>query len=102
MPESARFDELGIPVLQGGEDVKCNIYIWRCLMGYCVCGENKSKEWRYFEFEQCPWCGNDVEVLTDAPAGYVQDGDAVRCVDANCGFRSCVSVDDDEIWIQDA
>jgi hypothetical protein len=22
MPESARFDELGIPVLQGGEDVK--------------------------------------------------------------------------------
>jgi hypothetical protein len=24
MPESARFDELGIPVLQGGEDVKCD------------------------------------------------------------------------------
>jgi hypothetical protein len=83
-------------------------------MGYCVCGENspicfcsghqndKSKEWKYFEFEQCPSCGNDVEVLTDAPAGYVQDGDAVRCVDANCGFRSSVSVDDEEIWIQDA
>jgi hypothetical protein len=26
MPESARFDELGIPVLQGGEDVKARFY----------------------------------------------------------------------------
>jgi hypothetical protein len=26
----------------------------------------------------------------------------VRCVDLNCGFRSSVSVDDEEIWIQDA
>jgi hypothetical protein len=26
----------------------------------------------------------------------------VRCVDLNCGFRSIVSVDDEEIWIQDA
>jgi hypothetical protein len=40
--------------------------------------------------------------LTDAPVGSVQDGDAVRCVDLNCGFRSSVSVDDEEIWIQDA
>lgn len=85
-------------------------------MGYCVCGESSpicfcsgqngrgksTKQWKYFEFEQCPWCGNDIDVLTDAPVGYVQDGDAVRCVDANCGFRSSVSVDDEEIWIQDA
>ena len=59
------------------------------------------KEWKYFEFEQCPACGNDVEVLTSAPVGYVQDGDAVRCVDTKCGFKSCLSVDDEEIWIQD-
>lgn len=84
-------------------------------MGYCVCGENSpicfcsgqnglnnAKQWKYFEFEQCPKCGNDVEVLTDAPLGYVQDGDKVRCVDAECGFKSCTSVDDEEIWIQDA
>jgi hypothetical protein len=30
MPESARFDELGIPVLQGGEDVKADGQ-WRTL-----------------------------------------------------------------------
>ena len=83
-------------------------------MGYCVCGDNSpicfcsgqsglnnKKQWKYFEFEQCPSCGNDVEVLTDTPEGYVQDGNEVRCVDANCGFKSCVSVDDEEIWIQD-
>lgn len=81
------------------------------LMGESACeerngekenGVNNAKQWKYFEFEQCPKCGNDVEVLTDAPLGCVQDGDKVRCVDAECGFKSCTSVDDEEIWIQDA
>ena len=35
------------------------------------------KTWKYFEYDQCPVCGNDVEVFTDNPEGLVTDGDEV-------------------------
>lgn len=55
-------------------------------------------EWKFYEFEQCPICGNDIEVFTNQPNGYVVDGDQVRCV--QCNFESSVSIDDEEIFIK--
>ena len=55
------------------------------------------KEWIFCECEQCPECGNDIEVLTSQP-GYVSDDDEIRCV--QCDFRSSVSVDDEEIYVK--
>ena len=57
------------------------------------------KTWKYFNLEQCPKCGNDLEVLTDQPEGYICDGDDIRCVE--CDFVSSVSAAADEIWVQD-
>lgn len=56
------------------------------------------KTWKYFEYEQCPQCGKDLEVLTE-PGGDVCDGDAIECV--GCDFNSRVSVDEGKIWVQD-
>lgn len=61
--------------------------------------EETVKEWKYFEYEQCPRCGDDLEVFNAEPEGIVYDGDEIRCVE--CDFRSGVSVDDEEIWVQD-
>lgn len=55
--------------------------------------------WKYFEFEQCPQCGDDLEVRNGTPEGIVTDGDEIRCVE--CSFKSGVSVDDEEVWVQD-
>jgi hypothetical protein len=60
-----------------------------------ACGD---KKWKYFEFEQCPCCGNDLYVFNNLPYGYVNDGDAVRCY--QCKFKSGISVDDEEVWVQ--
>ena len=57
------------------------------------------KTWKYFPFEQCPYCGSDVEVFNDTPEGIVSDGDDIRCT--GCGFRSVASVGGEEVWIQD-
>lgn len=57
------------------------------------------KTWKHFQFEQCLDCGSDVEVFSDTPEGVVSDGDDIRCT--GCGFMSVVSVDDEEVWIQD-
>jgi hypothetical protein len=66
------------------------------------------KKWKQYKLgESCPYCGDDIEVLTscleeddpeDGQAYY--DGDDARCA-AHCGFLSAVSVDEDEAWIQD-
>jgi len=58
-----------------------------------------KKEWKYFEYEQCPECGNDLEVFNNTPDGWITDGDEIRCVE--CDFKSGVSVDEDEIWVHD-
>ena len=39
---------------------------------------------RIAEFTECLECGDTVEVDTEAPEGYVNDGDELICV--NCGF----------------
>ena len=45
---------------------------------------------------ECPNCSNNLEVNTTHEQtsefeDYVYDGDEVRC---NCGFESCISVDE--------
>lgn len=57
------------------------------------------KQWKYFGFEQCPYCGNDLEVLNAELEGIVCDGDEIRCVE--CDFHSGVSAEGDAIWLQD-
>jgi len=57
------------------------------------------KKWKPIYFEQCPQCGNDLEVFTDADTGECYDGDSVRCVE--CGFVSGMSVEDGSAWVQD-
>ena len=43
--------------------------------------------------DQCPDCGDDLEVYTDLPDGSFYDGDKVRCV--GCGQRGYMTVDED-------
>lgn len=59
------------------------------------------KEWKFFPVD-CPNCGGQLEVFTDAKSEldddvevYVFDGDEVRC-STECGFESCIDVDDDQ------
>lgn len=58
------------------------------------------KAWRHTDIEQCPWCGNDLMICTDAPVDEAFDGDDVRCVE--CSFESGMTVDEDgSAWVQD-
>mgnify|MGYP007017524116 CR=1 FL=1 len=66
-----------------------------------------KKEWKVFESESCPNCGDAVKVLSQCPASndlkdeqWFADGEEVRCC-ADCGFISSISADDDGVWIQD-
>ena len=58
-----------------------------------------KKEWQLMKFDDCPHCGDSLEVLTDndKPDWYY-DGDDVRCT--NCDFKSCISVDEDHAYVQ--
>lgn len=57
------------------------------------------KKWKHLEFECCPECGSDLEVLSSDPDDTFYDGDEVRCNE--CDFRSAVSVDEDgTFWVQ--
>lgn len=63
------------------------------------------KEWKIFAAESCPNCGDDLEVLSDKENDtefeqFYADGEEVRCC-AECGFKSSISVDDGEAWVQD-
>lgn len=51
-----------------------------------------DKRWRLFEGADCPYCGDDVEVLTDCSPGLVWDGDKARCVSCYC--PGCMIVDE--------
>ena len=55
------------------------------------------KEWKYFEYEQCPRCESDLEIYSSEPVGVAWDGDKIRC--GKCEFTSIVSVDGEEIWV---
>ena len=58
-------------------------------------------EWKDIDWDDCPRCGDSVQVLTTADEGYCYDGDHVRCM--GCGFRSGMSVDVEggSAWVQD-
>lgn len=49
------------------------------------------KNWVTVEWDNCPYCGNIPEILTDCKKeGYFYDGDDVRCVECGCpGYFSC-------------
>lgn len=62
---------------------------------------DKPKKWKLFPSDNCPNCGDAVEVLSEAPEDAdtdfqvnVFDGEEVRCA-ALCGFESCISVSED-------
>lgn len=66
-----------------------------------------GKEWKIFNAESCPNCGDYLEVLSDSHESndtefeqYFTDGEEVRCC-ARCGFKSAISVDEGEAWVQD-
>lgn len=66
-----------------------------------------AKEWKVFASDNCPNCGNNLEVLSDCPEEkdtefeqWFIDGEKVRCC-SECGFESALSVDDGEAWIQE-
>ena len=52
------------------------------------------KTWRPFDWDECPECGEGIEIKTDCTApGQAYDGDAVRC--SECGYQGIVVVTDD-------
>ena len=61
------------------------------------------KKWRYLDIEDCPNCGNALEVLTSADEGYLTDGDEVRCV-GQCDDKLImyISADDDSCYVSEA
>jgi len=39
-----------------------------------------TKRWVLVDFDECPECGDDVEILTDCEEkGFFYDGDEARC-----------------------
>jgi C4-type Zn-finger protein len=56
------------------------------------------KIWKEYPHEECPVCGDDLEVFTDSKEeGAYFDGDDVTCY--NCGYKTCVKIvrSDDEL-----
>ena len=65
-----------------------------------------KKEWKALQHEWCPNCGDSLEVLSEYPESgdtetmqWLSDCDEVRCV--SCGFKSAVSVDEEDFFVQD-
>jgi hypothetical protein len=58
-----------------------------------------GKAWSRIEWgDECPKCGDEVEILTDVPDGLACDGDEARCV--SCGCKGVVAVaDTDSAWV---
>ena len=43
-------------------------------------------KWLYLSWEECPECGNDIEVFTKSEEfDFAYDDEMVRCVDPLCG-----------------
>lgn len=66
-----------------------------------------QKEWKIFAAENCPNCGDNLEVLSESHETndtefeqFFLDGEEVRCC-AECGYISTISVDDGEAWVKD-
>ena len=57
-----------------------------------------TKQWKPLEWDDCPTCGDGMEVLTDSVKdGSAYDGDEVRCT--GCGWPGNVRVEEDDSWI---
>ncbi len=58
-----------------------------------------KKQWKHYN-DNCPNCGEDLEVFSAIPKEQetddiqVYDGENVRCA-AKCGFESCIDVSED-------
>ena len=68
---------------------------------------HKEKRWKDFPNESCPYCGDEVKILSPCWAEddkygmvYAQDGDKATCM-ANCGWEGCVTADEDSCYLQD-
>ena len=60
------------------------------------------EDWKYYKDEQCPNCGNDLEVLPTDPENEFEekvkiltDGDLVRCIE--CEYKSHLEIDEDGV-----
>ena len=56
-----------------------------------------AREWKPLDWDECPECGDQIEVFTDAAEGHACDGDAVRC--CVCHWPGGTSVDEDDAFI---
>lgn len=55
------------------------------------------KQWKILRGENCPECGSDIEVLTDASeVNAFYEDDQARCT-LVCGVTGQVSANDDDI-----
>lgn len=66
-----------------------------------------NKNWKIANWENCPNCGDEIEVLSECPEEedtefeqWFGDGEECRCA-AKCGFVSCVSADENGAWMQE-
>ena len=51
-------------------------------------------KWKTITFDECPECGNNVEVLSEHPKDdWVYDGEDARCVDLKCGQKGVTNCD---------
>ena len=51
-----------------------------------------TKRWVLVDFDSCPNCGNDAEILTDCEvSGFYWDGDSAKCCE--CGTKGVFSCD---------
>ena len=53
--------------------------------------QERRMSWAAWDGDQCPRCGDDVEVRSDRRG--IADGDAARC--CRCGWSGAVLVDED-------
>jgi hypothetical protein len=57
------------------------------------------KTWKYLPNEECPACGDDVQIYTEELRGMMADGNKIRC--SRCDATGRASVDADSacvIW----
>ncbi len=67
----------------------------------------KNKEWLFFNGDNCPNCGNNLEALTgykpDEESEFEQwfyEDEEVRC-SGSCGFKSTIIISDEKATIAD-